>query len=155
MDTLEKIGEELSKLRIGKMEELVYDSINPIAEIVSFFKKDCKEFHTGIEEGMKVYRMVMSKNLLGSPTEIVTVMEEDGEFLSVGIHGKSERVRKEYNTLVSLLQRLDNTSEGYTGFIGERNGYTYYGNLMANYIFGVAKDVQQSGDTVQTFVKNR
>lgn len=154
MNTLESIAIELEKLRIYKMEAFVYDSNNPVSDIVNYFKRDCKSFETGLEDGMRFNRMVMSTNWLGKPKEVVTVVEDQGELWQIGIHGNSERVRKEYNKLLELLQNLDKTPEGYIGLLGERKGYTYYGNKFADYIFGVAKNVQVSGDTVQVFTIN-
>ncbi|GEM_PF-6837514 len=78
------------------MEEFVCYSSNPLSDIVNFFKKECKSFETGIEEGLKFYRMVMSTNLLRKPKELVTVIENQGELLSIGIHGNRERVRKNF-----------------------------------------------------------
>jgi hypothetical protein len=154
MSTLESVAIEFQKLRIYKMESFVYDSNNPVSDIVNFFKKDCKSFETRIIDGMRVNSMVMSANWLGKPKENVTVIEDQGELLSIGIHGNSMKVRKEYNKLVEILQNLDKTPEGYIGLLGERKGYSYFGNMFADYVFGVSKNVQVSGDTIQVFIRN-
>jgi hypothetical protein len=154
MDNLENIGEQLSKLRIGKIEDFVFDSSDPLSEILNYFKKDCKSFETGIEDDIKYTRLIMATNFLGQPREVVTIQEYDGELFQVGIHGNNDKLVKEYNKLTELLQALDKEPETYIGKLGERNGTTYFGNLFSDYIFGVAKNVQVNGDTLQVFVKN-
>jgi len=71
MKSLEEIGLQLNKLRIGKLEDIAYDSIDPINEITDIFKKDCKIFDSGISDGINFNRMVMDKNFLGRPLEVL------------------------------------------------------------------------------------
>ncbi len=154
MSKLEIIGEQLRTLRIGKMEDYVFDSDNPLLEVLNYFKKDCKSFECKVEDNIKFTRFIMDKNFLGQPREVVTVAEIDGELFQVGIHGNNYRLANEYNKLVELLKALDDEPETYLGKIGERNGVVYYGNFFAEYIFGFGNNIQHKGDTLQIFVKN-
>jgi hypothetical protein len=154
MDNLEILQKRLNTLRIGKMEDFAYNSNNPLNDILNFFKRDCKSFETGFEDEIKYTRLVMNTNIFGKPREFVTIHEIDGELFHVGIHGNTSKLRKEYNSLVKLLEDLGEEPEIYLGKIGERNGTTYFGNIYADYIYGVAKNVQITGDTLQVFVKN-
>jgi hypothetical protein len=154
MDSLDIIVSDLQKLRIGQMEDFVYDSDNPVSDIVNYFKRDSKSYNREVEDGINVHRMIMVTDWKGGSKEVVTVAEEKGELLSIGIHGKGSRLITEFNTLLKVLNKLDKNPESISGFLGNRKGYDYYGNIMSNYIFGLAKDVQMSGDTVQMLVRN-
>lgn len=154
MDNLTLIQEQLSKLRIGKMEDIVMDSHDPLPEILNYFKKDCKSFETKIENGIKNTRLIMATNLFGKPREVVTISESEGDFYAVGIHGNNDRLVKEYNKLVELFHALEKEPETYLGKIGESGGIIYFGNIFSDYMFGVAKNIQVEGDTLQIFSKN-
>lgn len=72
-------------------------------------------------DGLRVHRLIMATNLFGNkPREVVTLAEKDGVISTFGIHGNTNKTRKEYNTIVGILQDLENTPEGYVGFFREK-----------------------------------
>lgn len=153
-DSLDLIQTGLNKLRIGQIENILLESNRPLLDTVKFFKKDCESMTNSIEEGLDVYRFIMKTDWKGGAREVVTITSEDEEVISVSIHGNKDYLVTEYNQLVNLLERLDKEPEMYLGKVGTRNQYTYFGNRFADYVYGVAKNVQVEGDTVQCIVKN-
>ncbi|WP_090251461.1 hypothetical protein [Lishizhenia tianjinensis] len=155
MDPLDQFASELKTFRLGKVEDIIYSSSNPINDIIDFFSKEAKSRSSFTESGLLVHSFILRKNLIGGmPREVATVSIDNGELVGIGIHGNTDKLRAEFNNLKRLMKKLDEQPEFYLGMLGERKGYEYYGNLYSNYVFGFASNIQIQGDTVQTITIN-